>query len=1169
MASVSIVSRFADLLRFLFSAKVIVAACIVVVTYFALYYWVDRERRKRGKQGEMVERKPLHANQEYVDPEGESGESGTVDKPPLTRPSADKGLDMFVSDTDGGGFCSDDEPDEPTKLRAEFLRKCSAFSMLPSSTLMAVLKHVQLVSFKKGEKLFEEGTPRDRILIVHSGEVSVTTRGKHSSYKVPAGCAAVGLMFMLLSLDDVTTVPHVSTAVAITDELYRRDSSAAQHLFVPKDVLEVGDPVEIATYALIPGGAERDELREEVREYLRSAKEANRGIKLATFSQGRHLLSEASSSDDSSTTSASSLDAVATTDDPRPQRRPNAVSKSSPLYVLVSGEVSMRMTPSDGDTREVYRPQPGEMFGVLSSTMGGSTANEWQARAASEVRVVSIPAELVSYVGGIAPTCMLSMFAATAGRTNDLLHRIDASIEWRPLEASKHLFDAGDTPQGFYIVLSGRLVSVGPPKVSERYGRERKVRPIVRTYVRGDVIGERECLAREKYAENVVAVRDSELCRVTDMMLNLMVAECPQALLNLAAWTASRQSSILSPLPSSNGQLKRQREIDLGVGRAKITSTRLPEALTAANRTPTTICVMGLSTDVPLHTACMSIVDALRIVGISATHVDRSYMQSGEDRCFVDTRDDTITSGAAVGRQALVDLLGRRYAQRAVALGELEERVDVVVYEADPCGDGATISEWTKLCARQADTVLLLSWFDGDTSLTFAEKTCVSPNSTTELLLLHRESRREFANTAAPYRDMLKPGLRNYIKHAIKEAGLDEQPATRKFMEARPWLSACHHIRSGPMEHRDWERIARILSGRAVALMLGGGGARGCAHLGVLRALTEHNVPVDMIAGVSMGSFVAAVFAMTGSYKAMMERVAQVFRDSLSLMSILTDLTFPSTAYFKGHMLNNGLQRAFAQVRIEDLWLPFICISTDIVGFRERVHDFGTLWKAVRASMSLAGFIPPMPDENHPGSLLVDGAYVNNFPVEHLRAMGASIVISVDVASEFNPIRSDYGDCLSGVPALVRAASSFVGVDRCPRRKGNRPSPPSLGDIQERLMYISDTAKNATRSRQIDLALRPPIDQFALLDFHKYQMIADVGYEYANPLVEDWLASAPAGQAVARIAKQSKELGGRHYHGRVQSANKQHSIAVLRRAAARRARSIIRRYTPSEGDDEL
>ncbi|KAF4684899.1 Neuropathy target esterase, partial [Perkinsus olseni] len=150
-----------------------------------------------------------------------------------------------------------------------------------------------------------------------------------------------------------------------------------------------------------------------------------------------------------------------------------------------------------------------------------------------------------------------------------------------------------------------------------------------------------------------------------------------QALLNLAAWTASRQSSILSPLPSRNGRLKQPHlgEVDLGVGRAKITSTRLPDSLTAANRTPTTICVMGLSTDVPLHTACMSIVDALRIVGISATHVDRSYMQSGEDRCFVDTRDDAISSGDAVGRQALVDLLGRRYAQRAVALGELEERV--------------------------------------------------------------------------------------------------------------------------------------------------------------------------------------------------------------------------------------------------------------------------------------------------------------------------------------------------------------------------------------------------------------------------------------------------------------------------------------------------------------
>ncbi|EER08693.1 methylenetetrahydrofolate dehydrogenase, putative [Perkinsus marinus ATCC 50983] len=1191
------------------------AVTVIVVTYYSLYYWVDRERSKRGKQGETVERKSLHASQEYVDPEGDSPESENIEKPQLARQSTDISMDMFVSDTDGGGFCSDDEPDEPTKLRAEFLRKCSAFSMLPSTTLMAVLKHVQLVAFKKGEKLFEEGAPRDKILIVHSGEVSVTTKGKSSSYKVPAGCAAVGLMFMLLSLDDVTAVPHVSTAVAITDtvtclslsvrdirflltdsgharsmlhlfqilnlrlqriilptltrlfgltnDLYRRDSSGAQHLFVPKDVIESEDPVEIATYALIPGGSDRDELRAEVREYLKSAGESNRDIKLDTYHPGHHLLSDASHADPDSPT-APFMDAPEYEED-LPRQRPETASKGahSPLYVLVSGDVSVEMASPDGSIQKVYQPQPGEMFGVLSWAMSGSSAKDWQATTVSEVKAVSIPAEIASNVASIAPVCMLSMFASTAGRTSDLLHRIDASIEWRPLEASKHLFDTGDTPQGFFIVLSGRLVAVGPPKMSQRYGHKKKVRPIVRTYVRGDVIGERECLAREKYSETVVAVRDSELCRITDMMLNLMgttqVAECPRGLLGLAAWTASRQSSIL--LPSQEVQMEQQHlgTLDLGTGKAEMTCSRVPDSPTPSNRTPTTICVMGLSVDVPLHTACMSLVDALRVVGITASHVDRGYMYGAEERCFIDGDDEVVARCTD----------GRRYAQRAVALGELEERVEVVVYEADPCGDGTTVSEWTKLCGKQADTVLLVSWFDGDTSLTFAERACVSPNSTTELLLLHRESRREFANTAAPYRDMLKPGLRNYIKHAIKEAGLDEQPATRKFMEVRPWLSACHHIRSGPMEHRDWERIARILSGRAVALMLGGGGARGCAHLGVLRALSEHHVPVDMIAGVSMGSFVAAVFAMTGNYKAMMERVAVVFKDSFSLMSILTDLTFPSTAYFKGHLLNNGLQRAFAQVRIEDLWLPFICISTDIVGFKERVHDSGTLWKAVRASMSLAGFIPPMPDENHPGSLLVDGAYVNNFPVEHVRAMGASIVISVDVASEFNPIGADYGDCLSGVPALVRTASSLIGVDRCPRRSPSRPSPPSLGDIQERLMYISDTAKNAIRLRQIDLALRPPIDQFALLDFRKYETIAEVGYTYATPRVEEWLRNSPVGQVVARIARQSEALGVRHSHGRMRAVKKQHSIAVLRRAAARRARSIIRRYTPSEGDNEL
>merc|ERR1719336_1136155 len=116
---------------------------------------------------------------------------------------------------------------------------------------------------------------------------------------------------------------------------------------------------------------------------------------------------------------------------------------------------------------------------------------------------------------------------------------------------------------------------------------------------------------------------------------------------------------------------------------------------------------------------------------------------------------------------------------------------------------------------------------------------------------------------------------------------------------------------------------------------------------------------------------------------------------------MLMDLNFPRTAYSTGNYINSLLKDTFARRRCEDLLVPFMCTSTDIVQFDDKIHREGALWRIVRASMSLVGFVPPLPfQQKRPeggvsSSLLVDGGYVNQYPIEALKEQGAGVVICV------------------------------------------------------------------------------------------------------------------------------------------------------------------------------
>ena len=205
--------------------------------------------------------------------------------------------------------------------------------------------------------------------------------------------------------------------------------------------------------------------------------------------------------------------------------------------------------------------------------------------------------------------------------------------------------------------------------------------------------------------------------------------------------------------------------------------------------------------------------------------------------------------------------------------------------------------------------------------------------------------------------------------------------------------------------------------------MLGGGGARGIAHLGIIKALQEAGIMVDVVGGTSIGAFVGALVAGYPDYWSMWRHLRDFSARSSSYLHLLSDVTYPYTSLLTGHSLNRSVWKVFGDTCIEDLWLPYFCLTTDITSCRERVHQTGTLWRYCRASMSLAGYFPPLCDgSDGEYGLLLDGGYMNNLPIDKMQSLypSTSTIIAVDVSKEVNLPSKTYGDSVSGWWIMLR-----------------------------------------------------------------------------------------------------------------------------------------------------
>ncbi len=178
-----------------------------------------------------------------------------------------------------------------------------------------------------------------------------------------------------------------------------------------------------------------------------------------------------------------------------------------------------------------------------------------------------------------------------------------------------------------------------------------------------------------------------------------------------------------------------------------------------------------------------------------------------------------------------------------------------------------------------------------------------------------------------------------------------------------------------------------------IALVLGGGAARGFAHVGVIRVLEQEKIPIDMVVGTSVGSLIGAIYAADLSSFDLEWTAFQLEKDDLFDFGVLNAIT--GMGFAKGDKLEAWVKNHVKTTNIENLKIPFAAVATDLNWGYKVVLDHGSVARAIRASAAIPGVFQPV---QHQGKILVDGGVVDNIPISVAKAKGADIVIAVDIS---------------------------------------------------------------------------------------------------------------------------------------------------------------------------
>jgi len=602
--------------------------------------------------------------------------------------------------------------------------------------------------------------------------------------------------------------------------------------------------------------------------------------------------------------------------------------------------------------------------------------------------------------------------------------------------AGTMLLRHGDQSDAIYFVLSGRLSASlpGPPsRVLGEIGR-------------GEMIGEMGVIQGTSRSADVEALRDSRLIKVmADDFLELMELNPHMAV--------PMVRTLLKRISSNNEKNEfRKRVIN--------------------------ICLLPLVS----HSEDACALEMPHLVAqfanaLSTAHLNNPLQMPEPEK----RRKSTVV----VHLPEDIDPVFRQSIQPGVAEGltneghrhllakieQIERQADYQLLVAQP-----TDSSWTRICLRQADVVLMWAPSTGSAQLTPLESrffTGEMPliNKTISLCLVHP------ADQAMP-RD------------------------TRFWLEARPFLSgtdaepkASSHFHLRQDNPKDMSRLARIVSGNAMGLVLAGGGARGFVQVGVIEALEEAGVEWDYCGGTSMGSIIAGASAMGISALDIKEIVREKFSDNPT-----SDYNWlPTISIVRGKKREKLIVETLRklakyepheQLHMEDLWKPVFFIVTNYSQVKMQVLRQGLLSSAIVASSAIPAALPP---EIWKGDILIDGGVFNNYPVDVMLAQGARYVIGVTMEkTDYRPVKFER---TPGPLSLL--------WDRLARPKKRQlyRGLPTINTMMFRSVVMSSIEHQRRMHDVADLSFNPPVSGVGMLQWNAAESLFESGLKYGRSVL--------------------------------------------------------------------
>lgn len=394
-----------------------------------------------------------------------------------------------------------------------------------------------------------------------------------------------------------------------------------------------------------------------------------------------------------------------------------------------------------------------------------------------------------------------------------------------------------------------------------------------------------------------------------------------------------------------------------------------------------------------------------------------------------------------LGKKVIV--LGQEaIAETADYFDELERTHDIIIL-ATQLGQDL----WSQICLRQADRIWIFARTDAKPSLPLLPENATPMQNfkLVDVVLL---------------RDMGKKNV------STAQEWANESCANRIFN----WRQN---------DTGDLKSLSRVIAGKSVGLVLSGGGARAYAHIGAIRALREENYEFDFLSGTSMGGVIAACVAMGWNDKEIEQHIWDAFVKS----NPLNDYVLPVVALASGKNVDERLKTHFGETLIEDLRRPFFCVSANLMNGKLKIHREGLLRDALRASISIPGLLPPVANENE---ILVDGATLNNFPVDIMSTIHRGINIGVDVTAQNALTPEEF----INPPSFLKWAV-----------KRGLHSPPPIAELLMRAATVPIT--NLKAPIQPDILSVPDLGSIALRDWKAFDIAIEAGYNNVKEILKN------------------------------------------------------------------